>query len=107
MKRFVSESSKMSVSTKSDSGGSMPTSRPLTVRSQAMTRPRPARLSIVVRRLAATLGETQRKVFMMATFGECDNDEIVRATGLSEANVRQLLSRARKRIKELYQSYER
>lgn len=61
----------------------------------------------VVRRLVATLGETQRKVFMMATFGEYDNDEIVRATGLSEANVRQLLSRARKRIKELYQSYER
>lgn len=61
----------------------------------------------VVRHLADTLGESQRKVFMMATFGECDNDEIVKATGLSESNVRQLLSRARKRIKELYQSYER
>lgn len=61
----------------------------------------------VVRRLARTLSGSQREVFMMATFGECDNDEIVRATGLSESNVRQLLSRARKRIKELYQSYER
>lgn len=61
----------------------------------------------VIKKLASQLGDTQRTVFMMSAFGECDNNEIVKATGLSESNVRQLLSRARKRIKELYQSYER
>lgn len=43
----------------------------------------------------------QRDVIRMSGFADMDCDEIARATGLTEGNVRQLLSRGRKRLREL------
>lgn len=56
----------------------------------------------LVGRIIDKLPTNQRTVIRLSTFGGCSNDEIVRITGLSEGNVRTLLSRARKTIKNLY-----
>lgn len=48
-----------------------------------------------------SLPEGQRRVLRLSCFGEMEVSEIVEATGYSEANVRQLLSRGRKRLREL------
>lgn len=55
-----------------------------------------------LRSLIDCLPETQRRVMTLCVFGGCSNDEIEEITGESADNVRQLLSRARKKIKELY-----
>lgn len=54
-------------------------------------------------KLISTLPERQRTVITMYSLGEFDNDEICEATGLSRENVRQLLSRARKRLRKLFE----
>ncbi|MDR1407471.1 MAG: sigma-70 family RNA polymerase sigma factor [Tannerella sp.] len=46
------------------------------------------------------LPEKQRIVMQMRTYGECTSEEIEAATGESAANVRVLLSRARKTLRE-------
>jgi len=46
------------------------------------------------------LPEKQRKVLMMRTYGDCASEEIEAATGESAVNVRALLSRARRTLKE-------
>lgn len=43
----------------------------------------------------------QRQVVRLSGLGGLDNSEIARATGESEANVRQLLSRGRRRLREM------
>lgn len=43
----------------------------------------------------------QREVIRLSSFGELDNSEICDATGLSQVNVRQLLSRARRKLREI------
>lgn len=54
-------------------------------------------------RLAITqLPPTQRRVITLSAFGQCSNSEIAVITGLSEQNIRAALSRARKKIKELF-----
>lgn len=50
--------------------------------------------------LLATLPENMRRVMILRTFSECSIEEIEKITGLSGGNIRTLLSRARKRIKE-------
>lgn len=55
--------------------------------------------------LIGRLPETQRKVIELSAFGDCSNDEISEITGESPANVRQLLSRGRKKLKDLYKLY--
>lgn len=55
-----------------------------------------------LQKIIASLPQGQRDVVRMSAFGNMSNDEIADATGFSAANVRQLLSRGRKRIKELY-----
>lgn len=50
-------------------------------------------------RLIDSLPENQRIVLRMKSFGDFDNEEIEKATGLSPENIRQLLSRARKRLR--------
>lgn len=60
----------------------------------------------VLKRLMGSLPGNQRRVLTLSSFGGCTNEEIARLTGESDSNVRQLLSRARKKLKELYQKYE-
>lgn len=51
--------------------------------------------------LIDSLPPGQSKVVRLSSFGGLDNSEIAEATGLSEANVRQLLSRGRRKLREL------
>ncbi len=63
----------------------------------------------VVAELIERLPERQREVIRMRDVGDCSFEEIETATGLSAGNVRTLLSRARKRIKDQFMaimSYE-
>lgn len=53
-------------------------------------------------KIIASLPQGQKEVVRMSAFGNMSNDEIADVTGYSAANVRQLLCRGRKRIKELY-----
>ena len=55
----------------------------------------------VLESLIETLPEGQRKVIRLSGFAGFDVLEISEATGFSPGNVRQLLSRGRKRIREL------
>lgn len=54
--------------------------------------------------LIDSLPGSQGKVIRMSSFGGLDNAEIARATGNTENNVRQLLSRGRRRLRELLAS---
>lgn len=56
-------------------------------------------------RVIDTLPEGQRTVVRLSAFDDMSNDDIAELTGYSQGNVRQLLSRGRKRIKELYNKY--
>lgn len=60
---------------------------------------------ILVRRLIDRLPEQQREVLMLSAFDGLSNEEIQDATGCSAANVRQLLSRARRTLRTLYSNY--
>lgn len=63
----------------------------------------------VVMGLIRKLPDNQREVMLMRDVGDCPYDEIEAVTGLSSGNVRTLLSRARKKIKEQFfaiQNYE-
>lgn len=56
----------------------------------------------ILRHIIAGLPETQRQVVMLRHFDGKSTLEIEQETGLSSANIRVLLSRARKTIKELF-----
>lgn len=51
--------------------------------------------------LLDTLPPGQREAIRLSGFGGLDNTEIARATGQTENNVRQLLSRGRRRLRQL------
>lgn len=51
------------------------------------------------------LPEQQRKIIKLRHFDDYSNEEIEQIMGLSSINVRVLMSRARKKIKELFKSY--
>lgn len=53
-------------------------------------------------RIIESLPERQQTVIRLSAYGGCPNDEISSLTGLSPDNVRQLLSRARRKLKEIY-----
>lgn len=55
-----------------------------------------------LRRLISRLPANQRQVMWLRDVNECSYDEIAQATGLSDVNIRVLLSRARKMIREQY-----
>ncbi len=64
----------------------------------------------VVKQLIARLPEDQRHIIIMRDINGCAYDEIELATQLSPINIRVLLSRARKKIREQFnaiQNYER
>lgn len=58
-------------------------------------------MSGLVGRVMDRLPADQLKVFKLSAFGGFSNAEIADALGMTQVNVRVLLSRARKRIKEL------
>lgn len=51
------------------------------------------------------LPEQQRKIVKLRHFDDYSNEEIEEIMGLTSVNVRVLMSRARKKIKELFNSY--
>lgn len=51
--------------------------------------------------LIDSLPKGQSRVIRLSSFGGLDNSEIAEATGQTENNVRQLLSRGRRRLREL------
>ena len=53
------------------------------------------------------LPENQRKVVLMSGVAGLSNSEIKEATGLSDDNVRVLLSRGRKRLRELFSRHNK
>lgn len=55
-----------------------------------------------VRRLIGRLPEQQRQVILLRDVDGCSFEEIGQATGLNAINIRVLLSRARKKIREQY-----
>lgn len=54
--------------------------------------------------LLASLPESQQRVIKMSSILGMDNREIATATGLSDVNVRTLLSRGRRRLKQLFEN---
>ena len=54
-----------------------------------------------IRRLIETLPSSQQRVLILSSMYHLDTAEIAKATGLSPGNVRQLLSRGRKRLRDL------
>lgn len=56
-------------------------------------------------RIVDSLPEGQREVVRLSAFDERSNEEIAELTGYSPGNVRQLLSRGRKKIREMYIKY--
>ncbi len=57
-----------------------------------------------VEQMIDTLPENQKRVIRMSGFGGFEVREISEATGFTQANVRQLLSRARKRLRILLET---
>ncbi|NDV57106.1 RNA polymerase sigma factor [Bacteroides sp. 519] len=63
----------------------------------------------IVKNIIAELPDKQQKIVILRDIKECSYEEIEQITGLSSVNVRVLLSRARKKIREEYNklsSYE-
>jgi RNA polymerase sigma-70 factor (ECF subfamily) len=60
----------------------------------------------VVKMLLSRLPHDQQTVMRLSAFNGCSNDEIRQITGFSADNVRTLLSRARRRLKELFKAYQ-
>lgn len=56
-----------------------------------------------VKNLMNQLPENSRKVLELRAYADCSMEEIEKITGLSGSNVRVLLSRGRKKLKELYE----
>lgn len=56
----------------------------------------------IIKKLIERLPENQRRVLKLRGFDDCSMDEIEEITGLSAVNIRTLLSRARKAIREQY-----
>lgn len=57
-------------------------------------------------RLIGQLPANQQRVIRLSAWSGCSNTEIAAATGLSEANVRTLLSRARTKLRLLYSQHQ-
>jgi len=56
-------------------------------------------------KIVDSLPENQREVVRLSAFENVPFDEISEITGLSPSNVRQLLSRGRKKIRNMYNKY--
>ena len=60
-----------------------------------------------VKRLIEHLPENQRQVLRLRSLDDCSMEEIEHITGLNAGNIRVLLSRARKTLREQLQQIER
>lgn len=60
----------------------------------------------LVLKLMKELPPDQQKVLKLKVFDELDNEQISKLLNIKEDNIRQLLSRARKRLKELALKYQ-
>lgn len=58
-----------------------------------------------VSKMLSRLPENQRKVVVMSAVSGLSNSEIKKATGLSDDNVRVLLSRGRKKLRQLFSNF--
>lgn len=58
-----------------------------------------------IRRLISRLPENQRQIIRLRGIDDCSMDEIEQITGLNAVNIRVLLSRARKAIREQFEKY--
>lgn len=58
-----------------------------------------------IRRAIQALPEAQREVLTLSAFGRLSGAEISSITGLSADNVRQLLCRARRKLREIYSKH--
>ncbi|MDE6360530.1 MAG: sigma-70 family RNA polymerase sigma factor [Muribaculaceae bacterium] len=54
-----------------------------------------------VERMMSSLPDAQRKVLMLRAYADLDNDEIAEQLGISGDTVRQQLSRARRKLREM------
>jgi len=55
-----------------------------------------------IRQIIATLPEPQQQIITLRDIRECSYEEIEKITGLSAVNIRVILSRARKKIREQF-----
>ncbi|MCD8081538.1 MAG: RNA polymerase sigma factor [Bacteroides sp.] len=60
----------------------------------------------MIRQLIATLPEQQQQIITLRDIRECSYEEIEKITGLSAVNIRVILSRARKKIREQFNRKE-
>jgi RNA polymerase sigma-70 factor (ECF subfamily) len=60
-----------------------------------------------VKQLIAKLPQMQQKIIVMRDIKECTYDEIEAITGITQANIRVLLSRARKKVREQFEKLNR
>jgi len=56
----------------------------------------------ILQTIVEQIPEKQRKVFTLSAFAQCSNNEISEMTGLSQVNVRTILSRTRRHIKTVF-----
>jgi len=61
---------------------------------------------LIIRKLIANLPDSQRKILKLKIWDDFSDEEISQATGIGAANIRVLLSRARKTLKEQYLKIE-
>lgn len=59
----------------------------------------------ITERAMESLPANQKEVIRLSSYAGCTNSEIAQITGLTEVNVRALLSRGRKRLREIIISY--
>lgn len=57
---------------------------------------------LIIRKLIANLPDTQRKILKLKLWDNFSDEEIANATGIKAGNIRVLLSRARKTLKEKF-----
>jgi RNA polymerase sigma-70 factor (ECF subfamily) len=60
-----------------------------------------------IQNILEKLPEQQKKIIQLKHWDNLSNEEIEQVTGLKQGNVKVILSRARKTIKELYQKLEK
>lgn len=62
---------------------------------------------IRIKDMLCDLPENMRRVMQLRVFSDCSMEDISTITGLSNGNIRTLLSRARKRLKEFFENQNR
>jgi RNA polymerase sigma-70 factor (ECF subfamily) len=62
---------------------------------------------IYIRNIMAQLPDQQKQVIQLKIWDNLSNEEIEKQTGLTQGNIKMIISRARKTIKELYKKWEK